>query len=61
MPGSSGRPLLNGLLKWLTHHTGPDFIIWDCEKKEISPDCNPGSSLQMEKDPLPLLKDQNPV
>lgn len=31
---SSYRHSRNGLTKRLTHHTGPDFIIRDCEKKE---------------------------
>ncbi|NUA38815.1 hypothetical protein HAT93_02867 [Dickeya solani] len=31
---SSGRPLLNGLPRRLTHHTGPGCIIRGCEKKE---------------------------
>jgi hypothetical protein len=34
VPGSSGKPLSNGLPRRLTHHTGPDYIIRGCEKKE---------------------------
>jgi hypothetical protein len=30
-------------------------------KRKISPVCNPGSGIQMDKDHLPLLEDQNPV